>query len=161
MMDFLLKSGFEVLHPSSSQLVVVAHPLYWIALIPLVILAVGLYCGILGVKKRNVANIGLGAFLLVLCTFVLSWTTAHGRAVFDKQAGTVTFDRVGTLFISKHLTFPLDQVRGASVQPMGGGSYHFIVSFKGGGIEDLTGSTGATGQYRAAEAVNEFLRTGH
>jgi hypothetical protein len=109
------------------------------------------------VRKGNYGTVGIGLFLVALGYVLSSVALAHGRAVFDKHSGTVTFERVGFLFRSEHLSFPLSDIRLATVQPMGGGSYRFIVVLRNGRAEDIVGSTGAAGQYRAAEAVNEFL----
>ncbi len=157
MMSILPKSGFEVLHPSPDQLAVVAHPMYWLLLLTVLSAVIGIYLGILGLKKRGNSNLVLGSFLVVLGVFSSSLALSRGQAVFDKSKGTVTFDRVGVLFRSWHSTFPLSEVRNATVQTMGGGSYHFMVVFKNGGVEDLVGSSGSLGQYKAADAVNDFL----
>jgi hypothetical protein len=157
MMSILPKSGFEVLHPSPDQLAVVAHPMYWLLLLTVLSAVVGIYLGILGLKKGSNSTLVLGLFLVLAGVFFSSLALSRGQAVFDKAKGTVTFDRVGVLFRSWHSTFPLSDVRNATVQTMGGGSYHFMVIFKNGGVEDIMGSSGASGQYRAADAVNEFL----
>ena len=156
-MSFFLNSGFEVIHPSADQLVVLAHPAYWLLPLTILLAAIGISFGLQGLRKRSNSSVGLGLFLIILGVFLSSIALAQGRAAFDKGKGTVTFDCVGILFRSRHLSFPLRDVLHATVHGMGGGSYHFIVVFKDGGVEDLLGSTGATGQYRAADAVNEFL----
>jgi hypothetical protein len=155
-MNFLPKRGFEVLHPAVSQLIVVAHPDYLFLLIPLALVTFGVYFGVNGIRKNDSSNIGLGLFLLAVGIVVGSGVASHGRAVFDKGTATVTFNRVGFLFRPSQASFPLDQVRYASVESSSG-SYRFIVVFKGGGLEGLTASSGAPGQYKAADAVNEFL----
>src|SRR5882762_7851140 len=112
-------------------------------------------------SKRNDhrSNLAVGIVLVVVAVVLLSGFLAHGQVVFDKQTGIVTFDRTGLWFRTEHLSFPLRDVSHATVQPMGGGSYHFIVVFKGGGAEDIVASTSAGGQYKAAAAINEFLET--
>lgn len=152
-----MRSGFEVVHPSTDQLVVVAHPTYWFAAITLLMVAIGIFLGIRGLKKADYTNVGIGVFLVALGIFLSSIALGQGKAVFDKASGTVTFDKVGLLFRSQHVSCPLSTVRRATVQSMGGGSYHFMVVFRDGSAQDIVGSTGATGQYRAAEAVNDFL----
>ena len=153
----MMNSGFEVIHPSTDQLVVVAHPMYWLVVITTLLIAVGLFLGIYSLRKSSYSGIGLGVFLILLGVFLSSLALSRGTATFDKKAGTVTFDRSGLLFRSQHLSFPLSDVRNATVQPMGGGSYHFIVILGQGGVQELIGSTGATGQFKAAEAVNQFI----
>jgi hypothetical protein len=152
----MIKRGFEVLHPSTNQLVVVAHPDYLFLLIPVAIMAIGVYFGIIGIRKSDNSKTALGLFLLALGVVVASGLASRGQAVFDKETATVSVDRVGVLFRPSHSSFPLDKVRYASVEPSRG-SYRFIVVFKGGGFEGITASSGAPGQYRAADAVNEFL----
>jgi hypothetical protein len=156
MMTVFSKSGFEVIHPSAKELIVVAHPQYWLVAITLGMILLGIYFGIAGLKKGTYSGSGVGAFLLLLGVVLLSVALGRGQALFDKNQGRVSFDRTGFLFRSQHLSFPLDQVRYASVETMQG-SYRFVVVFKGGGREAVTSGSGASGQYAAADAVNEFL----
>lgn len=158
MINFFTRNGFEVVHPSANQLIVIAHIQYLWLVIPAVIFAVGAGLIISSLKKANSgSNVWTGLFLVVVAIVVLSGFISHGQAVFDKQAGTVTFDRTRVWFRRQHLSFPIREVSHATVRTMGGGSYHFVVVFKGGGSEDIVASTSASGQYQAATEVNEFL----
>jgi hypothetical protein len=126
--------------------------------IPAVVFVVGAGFVITGLKKANSGtNAWTGLFLIAVAVVVASSLMSHGQAVFDKQASTVTFDRTGMWFRTKHLSFPLADVSHATVRTMGGGSFHFVVVFKGGGSEDIVASSSAGGQYQAAATVNGFL----
>ncbi len=62
MMSILPKSGFEVLHPSPDQLAVVAHPMYWLLLLTVLSAVIGIYVGILGLKKGGNSNLVLQGY---------------------------------------------------------------------------------------------------
>jgi hypothetical protein len=154
------KSGFEVVHPSADQLVVLAHVQYLWLVIPVAVFAIGAAFIFNALKKSGGGSgVWTGLFLIAVAIMVASTLIAHGQAVFDKQAGTVTFDRTGMWFRTRHLTFPIADVSHATVRTMGGGSFHFVVVFKSGGSEDIVASSSAGGQYQAAAAVNQFLAT--
>lgn len=156
MISAIPKSGFEVVHPSTNQLVVVAHPAYFFAVITFMMIAIGIFLAIRGFKKADFGKVGIGLFLILLGLFLSSLALSRGRAVFDKNTGQVTFERVGVLFREQRVSFPLTEVRRAIVQTRGGAD-HFLVVFTDGGTEDLVVSTSAGGQFKAAYAVNEFL----
>jgi hypothetical protein len=158
MITLLPKSGFEVVHPSADQLVVVAHIQYFWLLIPAAIFVIGTGFVINALKKANSGSrVWTGLFLMTVAVIVASALMSHGQAAFDKQAGTVTFNRTGMWFRTRHMSFPIADVSHAAVRTMGGGSFHFVVVFKGGGSEDIVASSSAGGQYQAAAAVNQFL----
>jgi hypothetical protein len=154
-MDYVLQSGFEVLHPSASQLVVAAYPPTWLVL---VIVGVDLLV-YFGTKAKGKNNLGVALLLLAINLPLLSFTLKQGRAVFDKSAGTAAFDRVDFLFRTTRTVFPLDQVQYATVETLGN-SWRFVVVLKGHPRESILGFTSFDGQHAAAGAVNSFLGLG-
>ena len=158
MIGLLPKSGFEVVHPSADQLIVVAHVQYLWLVIPVTIFVLGVGFIVNTLRKPNSgSNLWTGLFLVAVAVVLFSGLMSHGQAIFDKKVGMVTFDRTGRWFHTQHVTFPISEVSHATVRTMGGGSFHFVVVFRGGGSEDIVASSSAGGQYQAAAAVNEFV----
>lgn len=149
-------TGFEVTHPSSTQLTVVCHYLWWYALFAVVVFGIPAFrYWIRGIKTHQGQPIWWASVLTVTLIVVLSLFPT-GSVTFDKDHGTVTFLKRGFFFIPHHYEYPLDQVRYASLETEAA-ARRFVVVFKGGARMGLTAYTSQGGQSAAVDAVNEFL----
>jgi hypothetical protein len=156
MINHFPSSGFEVTHPSSNQLTVICHYAWWYVIFAIVLFGLPALRNLLkGFKTQQAQPIWWALILAILCAAAISFFPT-GTATFDKDRGTVAFQKRGFLFIQHRYEYPLGDVRYATLETATA-DRRFVVVFKGGGRMGLSAFTSQGGQSQAVDAVNEFL----
>ena len=155
-MPGLPSGGFEVTQPSSSQLIVVCHYALWYAAFAGLLLGLpAIRSFIRGFRTQQLPPIWWGLLLTIACVAAIS-TFRTGKVIFDKDRGTVVFEKTGLLFIPHRYQYPLQEVRYATLETATA-SRRFVVVFRGGARVGLSSFTSQSGQSHAVDAVNSFL----
>ena len=148
---------FYTVQSAPEKLTVVAPPdLVWFVLMTAVFLAVFLRDLFRDWRAGTTTPLGL-LFIAILYIVLFSLIGSHGSIALDRKTQTATVHEVHIFFIPTTKTTPLSQVHGADIH-YAPGSSHLVLETDSPEDYSISGWTSMSGQAKAANTVNDFLR---